>query len=82
MESSFRSQDIQVFIMTFLSRRKNSFIRKIMLVSELMTSQPGKQTIVMHISSNISSKGNQTIKLHQLIEYNKRNNFLQNLCRK
>ena len=36
-----------------------------------MTSQSGQQTIVMHILPNISrSKGNQTIKFGQLIEYN------------
>ena len=36
-----------------------------------MTSQHGKQTIAIHILPNISrSKGNQTIKFRQLIEYN------------
>ena len=34
-----------------------------------MTSQPGLQTIAIHILSNISqSKGNQTMKFGQLIE--------------
>ena len=48
-----------------------------------MTSQPGLQTIAIHILPNISqSKGNQTIKFGQLIEYNKRNIFFQKLCRK
>ena len=48
-----------------------------------MTSQPGLQTIAIHILPNISqSKGNQTMKLGQLIEYNKRNIFLQKFCRK
>ena len=43
-----------------------------------MTSQPGKQTIVIHISINISRiKGNQTIKFGQLIDYNMRNNFTE-----
>ena len=37
----------------------------------------------MHILTNISrSKGNQTMKLGQLIEYNKRNIYLQKLCGK
>ena len=37
-----------------------------------MTSQPGLQTIAIHILSNISqSKGTQTMKIGQLIEYNK-----------
>ena len=48
-----------------------------------MTSQPGLQTIAMHILPNISqTKGNQTMTFGQSIEYNKRNIFLQKLCRK
>ena len=48
-----------------------------------MASQPGLQTIAIHILPNISqSKGNQTMKFDQLIEYNKRNIFLQKLCGK
>ena len=48
-----------------------------------MTSQPGLQTIAIHILPNISrSKSNQTMKLGQLIEYNKRNILIQELCRK
>ena len=43
-----------------------------------MTSQLGKQTITKQILTNISrSKGNQTIKFGQLIEYNIRNIFLK-----
>ena len=38
-----------------------------------MKSQPGQKTITIHILPNISrSKGNQAIKLGQLIENNKR----------
>ena len=45
-----------------------------------MTSQPGKQTIVIHILSNISqSKGNQKIRFGQLIKDNLKNNFLEKL---
>ena len=48
-----------------------------------MTSQPGLQTIAIHILPNIlQSKGNQAMKLGQLIEYNQRNIFLQKLCEK
>ena len=37
-----------------------------------MTSQPGLQTIAIHILPNISQpKGNQTMKFGQLIKYNK-----------
>ena len=43
-----------------------------------MTSQPGSQTIAIHIFPNISrSKGNQTMKFGQLIEYNIRNIFVE-----
>ena len=46
-----------------------------------MTSQPGRQTIAIHILTNISrSKSNYTMKLGQLIEYNKWKIFLQKLC--
>ena len=46
-------------------------------------SQPGKQTIAVNILSNISrSKGGQTIKFGQLIEYNMRNVFLEKSCPK
>ena len=46
-------------------------------------SQPGSQTIAMHILPNISQgKDNQTMKFVQLIEYNKINIFLQKLCGK
>ena len=48
-----------------------------------MTSQPGVQTIAIHILFNFSqSKGNQTMKFGQLTEPNKRNVFLQKSCRK
>ena len=43
-----------------------------------MTSQRGEQTIAIHILTNISkSKGNQAMKLGQLIEYNMRNIFFE-----
>ena len=48
-----------------------------------MKSQSGLQTIAIHILPNISqSKGNQTMKFGQLIEYNKRNIFLLKVYRK
>ena len=48
-----------------------------------MLSQPGLQTIVVHILPNISqSKGNQAMEFGEVIKYNKRNIFLQKLCRK
>ena len=43
-----------------------------------MTSQPVQHTITIHILPNISrGKGNQTIKLGQLIEDNLRNSFTE-----
>ena len=47
-------------------------------ISKLMTSQPEKQTIAMHILPiMIRSKDNQKMKLGQLIEYDTRNIFLE-----
>ena len=44
-----------------------------------MTSQAGLQTIAIHTLPNIlQSKGNQTIKLGQLIEYNEKYFFCKN----
>ena len=57
---------------------QNGLIKKIRLISNFMTSQPGQQTIVIHILPNIStSKGNQTVKFGNLIECNMRNIFLE-----
>ena len=66
--------------MTSWSCRKNGPIRKIMLISNSMTSQPGYETVAIHILSNISrSKDNQAMKFGQLIEYkyNMRNIFFE-----
>ena len=65
-KSFFRSQDMYVFVKIFWSCGKKDLIRK-------MRSQPGQQTIAIHILPNISrSKVNQTVKLDQLIEYNEK----------
>ena len=43
-----------------------------------MTSQPGKQTIAIHILTSASTgKWNQAMKFGQLTEYNMRNIFLE-----
>ena len=74
---------IHVFVTTFWSCRKNDLIRKIRLTSTFMMPQPGFQTIEIHTLPNIPQrKDNQTMKFGQLIEYNKRNIFLQKLCGK
>ena len=48
-----------------------------------MTWQPGEQTIVTHVLTNIlRNKDNQAIKFGQLREYNMKNNFLEKPCTK
>ena len=43
-----------------------------------MMSQPRYQIIAVHIMPNIlRSKGNQTIKFHQLVKHNTRNIFVE-----
>ena len=70
--------DVFFFFFDFLVMYQNGLIKKIRLISNFMTSQPGKQTIEIHILPNISrSKGNQTMKFGQLIECNMRNIFLE-----
>ena len=62
----------------FLVMPKNGLIRKTRLISKFMTSQRGLQTIAIQNLANISrSKGNQTMKLGQLIQYNMRTIFLE-----
>ena len=57
---------------------KNGLISKIRLISKFMTSQPGKQTITIHILPNISrSTGDQTMEFSQLIKYNMRKIVLE-----
>ena len=61
--------------MTFWSCKKNGLTKK-RLISKFMMPQPGKQ--LQYTLPNISrSKGNQAMKFGQVIEYNKRNIFLQ-----
>ena len=62
------------FCLDFLVMQKNDLIRKIRLILKFMTSQPGQQTIAIHVLTNISkSKDNQAMKFGQLIEYNMKN---------
>ena len=66
------------FCLDLLIMQQNGLIIKIILISNFMTSQPGYQTIVIHIFPNISrSKDNQTMKFSQLTEYNIKNIFLK-----
>ena len=64
------------FCPDFMVMLKNGLIRKLWLISKLMLSQKGQQIIAIQILPNISSsKGNQAIKLGQLIKHNIRNFF-------
>ena len=66
------------FCLEFLIMQENSLIKKIRLIFKFMTSQPGKQTIAIHMLLNISRrKGNQTTKIGPFIYYNMRNIFLE-----
>ena len=57
-------------------------MRSLRLIQKLVTLQTG-QVITIHILPDISrSKGNQSMKFGQLIEYNVRNIFLQKSCMK
>ena len=65
------------FCLDFLFMYRNDMIEKIRLISNLMTSQAGWQTILIHILPNIlKCKGNQKMKFGQLIECNMRNIFV------
>ena len=82
-EIPFSSQDIYVLVTNFCSCTKNGSIRKIRLISNSITSQSGKQTIAIHILSNMArSKNNQAIKFGQLIECNMRIIFVEKSFRK
>ena len=64
------------FCLDFLAIYKNGLIRKTRLISKFMTSQPGSQTITIHILPSISrNKDNQTMKFGQLVEYNMQGPF-------
>ena len=56
---------------------ESGLIRKLGLISNVMTPQSGTQTTAIHILTNISrSKGDQTMKFGHLIECNVKNIFL------
>ena len=84
LKSSFRSEDIYVFVMASFQLPR-SCIRpgSTPLISKSLTSQLVKQAIATQILPNISrSKGNQTMKLGQSIEYQMRTIFLEKSCTK
>ena len=71
------------FCLDFLVLWQNGLIGKIRLIAEFITSQPGKQTVVIHVVSNIlRNKDNQVMRFGQLKEYNMKNIFLEKLYTK
>ena len=77
LENLFSFSRYLRFRLGFLVMQKASLVKKETQFQKF-TSQPGSQTVAMHILINISrSKSNQTIKYGKLIEYNMRNNFLE-----
>ena len=69
------------FCPVFLLIYKNGLKRKPWLISKFMISQTGQQIITMRILYNISrSKGNQPIKIGQLINYKGKNVLLHKSC--
>ena len=68
LTSSVCSPNILVFVTTFWSCRKNYLIRKITLTLKFMTSEPGLQTIAIHILPSIS----QGISPHFVYDFSKK----------
>ena len=65
------------FILTFVAMQKSDLIRKLKLISKVITSQTGKQIITIYYLPNTSKrKGINVMKFDRLIEYNMRNMFL------
>ena len=64
--------------LTYLHFVEKLLDQKLWLISIFMTPQAEQKLITIHILPNISrSKGKQTIKFDQLIEYNTSNIFLE-----
>ena len=71
------------FCLDFLVFYENGLTRKKRLILKFMTSQTGKQTIVIHVLPKIlRNNDNQAIKFGQLREYNMKNIFLKKSYRK
>ena len=67
---------IFIFFSLLFGQVEQQLFRKKSLISKFLTSQSGKQTIAIHTLPNTSrSKGNQTMKFDQLIEFDMRNRF-------
>ena len=75
--------EILTFLFWFYGYVENYWIRKLALILKFIISQTNQQIIVICLLSNIIRiKGNQTMKLGHLIEYNMGNIFLEKLYTK
>ena len=75
LEALFFLLDAYIFVLNFYYVQNQLNKKKVWLISKFMMSQ---QIIVISILPNISRrKSNQTMKVSQRIEYNKRNSFLE-----
>ena len=65
------------FLSSLFAMQKSDLIRKLKLISKVITSQTGKQIITIYYLPNTSKrKGINVMKFDRLIEYNMRNMFL------
>ena len=79
------TMSIKILVILFIIKLygQNNIFKKIRLISKLLTSKPGKQTVASHVLPYISrSTSNQTLKFGQLIECNMRNICLKKLLTK
>ena len=78
LKSSFHFKGIKIFVLTFWSCRKKDLIKKVNFeIYDVTTWLTNNQNT--HIAQHFTKKVNQTIKFGQLIEYNKRNIFIQKI---
>ena len=67
LKSSFGSQDIKIFFLTFWSCSRNDLIRKIRLISKFLLSQWLTNNFNTHLPSISKSKGSHRFKFGQVI---------------
>ena len=83
LKALFVLKNIYIFVLTFRSCRENGLIRKKSLISNLRRHNlVNKKLKYTYCPISHESKDNLKMKFGQLIEYNKRNIFLQKSCRK
>ena len=74
---------LYIFVLTFFVKWENGLMKKQRLIPNLLTWQLCKETITIQTLPISRVKGNQTMKLGKLIEYNVRKIFyFQKSCKK